>query len=322
MKVNPLYIFFLINALHINANAQALAQASPHREAGKSDLECFRTIFVQSPVSDTYVAKDRDTLCFGDHPTMKLRGLPAKKCMISYLSYEVHDLDAAYMSASYLKIYTVSKKEGHEIELSGVSTQVSEHNTTWQNQPTAHELIDRQSITNLPFVLFDVTQYVRGHLKNGFLDFHLKTNSKKTIDIASRESGLSAELIIEMCTPGQAIGEGDHLVEYNPEGWGIKVLPSDLAGKFTIQLARVPEGGFGDLIVMTERGDIVQQIPIAVQDADITYHTVDIGNLLPGQYWAVFRKGRAMVRDHFRLKPINGSTLLQVSLESNLEPEP
>ena len=312
MKTNPLSILLIINILYINVDAQVMAQAKRKNTTEQIEVDCHRTIFVQSPVSDTYIAKDRDTVNFGSETTMKVRGLPEKKSMVSLLSYEVHNLDAAYLHSCHLKIYTVSKKIGHEIVLSSVSSRIEEEKTIWINQPMTSEVIDRQSITDLPFVLFDVTKFVRGHLKNGNLDFHIQTDSKKVIDIASRESGLSAELIIEMCTPQGPIGMEDPDLDVKKEGWGLRVLPSDLPGKFTIQVVGVPEGGFGDLMLMTDRGDILRQIPIAIQDADICYHTLDIGQLLPGEYWAVLRKGRAMVRDYFRLRPMNGSTLLQV----------
>ena len=92
----------------------------------------------------------------------------------------------------------------------------------------------------------------------------------------------------------------------------LKVLPSTLEGKLTIQLAKVPAGGFGTLMFMTDQGDILFQIPLSIQDAEVSYHTVDFNNLVPGVYWAVLRKGRVMVKDQFRLKPENGSTFLKV----------
>jgi hypothetical protein len=300
-----------------------MAQASVNTEQKSKNQDCYRTIFVQSPVSDTYVTRDRDTFSFGKEPTLRLRGLPEKKSMISLLSYEVHDLDAAYVSASYLKIYTVSKKEGHEIILSSVASKANELTTRWVNQPSAGDFIEKQVMTDAPFVIFNVTEYIKGHLKNGFLDFNLQTNSKKPIDIASRESGLSAELIIEMCTPVASMGLTDPGKEKDRTEWSLKVLPSDLEGKFTIQLVGVPEGGYADLMLMTEQGDIVRQIPIAIQNAPISYHILDLGALLPGIYWAVLRKGRVIIRDQFRLRPAaSGSMSLQVDLEDFPKKEP
>jgi hypothetical protein len=241
--------------------------------------------------------------------------------MVSLISYRVHDLDAAYVKNSYLKVYAVSKKGGHRLTLFSLAGIIDEQATTWRNQPGTHKKIDSKVISEAPFVLFEVTEYVKGHLKDGFLDFHLQTDSKKTIDIASRESGLSAELIIETCTPQQLV-EVREKENGDGEGWGLKVLPCALDGKFTIQLMGVPEGGYGDLMLMTEQGDILRQLPIAIQDADVCYHTLDLGDLLPGTYWAVLRKGRAMVKDHFRLRPKNGTTYLQVVLDESFGDEP
>ncbi|MCB0665367.1 MAG: hypothetical protein KDC80_06065, partial [Saprospiraceae bacterium] len=172
------------------------------------------------------------------------------------------------------------------------------------------QYLDKRSVTEAAFITFEITDFVRGHLKDGFLNFNLVGDGKKTIDIASRESGLSAELIIDMCTANNPVPELSKVEES-----ALKVLPSSLEGKMTIQLFKVPAGGFGELMIMTDQGDILYQIPMSIQDAKVSYHTIDFRNLLPGVYWAVLRKGRVMVKDRFRLKPENGTTFLKVDNE-------
>ena len=71
-------------------------------------------------------------------------------------------------------------------------------------------------------------------------------------------------------------------------------------------------------MLMTEGGEVIRQYPVAIQNAALSYHSLDLGTLIPGIYWAVLRKGRAMVKDQFRLKPLQGSTGTVVHLE---EPE-
>jgi hypothetical protein len=199
---------------------------------------------------------------------------------------------------------------------------IDEIHTSWSNHPAFTDIIDNKPVTEQPYITFDVTDYVISHLKDGFINFNLQSDSKKPIDIASRESGLSTELIIEMCLLPQSLSEADGANNLNADGSGLKVLPSALDGKLTIQLMGVPEGGFGDLMLMTDQGAILQQVPLSIQNADVTYHTIDYGQLSPGIYWAILRKGRVMIKDRFRLKPENGTTFLQVDMETIADDEP
>jgi hypothetical protein len=287
--------------------------AQDHSQTSKiaTDRGCNRSIFVESPVADSYISTEDDTISFGSEPTLKVRGLPERKRMHAMLSYEVHHLDPNYLQKAYLRIFTASKNRGYQLELTGMDDQVSESHSHWNNKPVSGGIIDHKPVTEAPFVQFDITEYVRGHLKTGFINFNLQSDGKKTIEIASRESGLSPELILEMCTSYDPLTEK---VEETKECF-LKVLPSALDGKFTIQLVGMPEGGFGDLMLMTEQGNILFQVPFSIQDADVSYHTLDFKNLFPGTYWAVLRKGRIMVKDRFQLRPESGTTHLRVSTE-------
>ncbi|MCB0689012.1 MAG: DNRLRE domain-containing protein [Saprospiraceae bacterium] len=304
MKWNPSSIL-LICLVTTNGNTQALGQV-PHDQAPHRN-DCIKSVFVESPIADTYITSAEDTVSYGNETILKVKGLPAHKQMSALLSYEVHHLDANYLQKAYLKVYTASKDRGNHLELFSVGEQISEVKTNWKNQPAPQQLLDRKPITDASFITFEITDFVQRHLQDGYLNFNLISDSKKVIDIASRESGLSAELVMEMCTSTDPA-----LVELTKQESRLRVLPSTLNGKMTIQLFKVPAGGFGELMIMTEQGDIFYQIPLSIQDAEISYHTVDFRGLIPGVYWAVLRKGRVMIKDQFRLKPENGSTLLKI----------
>ena len=90
-----------------------------------------------------------------------------------------------------------------------------------------------------------------------------------------------------------------------------------IPGKFTIQMVGVPAGGFGDLLIMNEGGDVLRQFPIAVRKGDVLYYTLDFGDLMPGDYWAMFRKGRILIKDEFRMRPSKSvDRMIEVEFES------
>ncbi|MBK8500975.1 MAG: DNRLRE domain-containing protein [Saprospiraceae bacterium] len=317
MKCNPWLLSLLVfKGLHLVA--QDLPQPIEFAAASTTEGGCFRSIFVESPVADTYIASEYDTSSFGAEKTVKVRGLPDRKRMHAMLSYEIHHLDPNYLKKAFLKVFTATKNRGYRLELSGMNDRVNESHSNWKNKPVDGNILDQQSVTDAPFIQFDVTDYVRGHLKDGFINFNLQSDGKKAIEIASRESGLSPELILEMCTYSDILS----MKEEKMKECFLKVLPSVLDGKFTIQLVGMPEGGFGDLMLMTEQGNILFQVPFSIQDADVSYHTLDFNNLLPGTYWAVLRKGRIMVKDRFQLRPESGTTHLRVATEILAEHEP
>lgn len=303
--------------LCFSSTSQELAQVPQSKETINRDNGCSRSIFVETPIADTYVANEDDTVSFGYEPILKVRGVPERKSMSALLSYEVHHLDPNYLDEAYLKIYTASKDRGDHLSLFSVQQAVNEDGTNWKNQPKDALKLGDQPITDAPFITFEITDYVKGHLKDGYLNFNLQSDSKKVIDIASRESGLSAELIMNMCTSSDQVF--NHLKKQESF---LKVLPGTLDGKLTIQLVKVPAGGFGELMIMTDQGDILFQIPLSIQDAELTYHSIDFKNLIPGVYWAVLRKGRALIKDQFRLKPVSGSTFLTVDAEFTPENRP
>ena len=321
MKWKPLLSSLLIGCA-LQLSAQEITQLTELLPKGTTSKECFKSVFVESPIADTYIAYQQDSTNFGKETVMKVRGLPEKKIMMAMVSYEISHLDPNYMQTASLKIYTASKNRGNKIALSGLPRRIDEIHTSWSNHPACTDLIANQPVTERPYITFDVTNYVRSHLKDGFINFNLQSDSKKPIDIASRESGLSTELIIEMCLLPQSISEEARSNSLNADGSGLKVLPSALEGKLTIQLMGLPDGGFGDLMLMTDQGSILQQVPLAIQNADVTYHTIDYGPLSPGIYWAILRMGRVMVKDRFRLRPENGTTFLQVDTGIIAENDP
>jgi hypothetical protein len=310
MKWNPLLLTILVlKGLYLGA--QDLSRSTLVSNGPTTDHGCIRSVFVESPVADTYISSEDDTSSFGTEKTLKVRGLPDRKSMSALLSYEVHHLDPNYLKKAFLRVYTASKNQGYKMELLGINYQVNELHSNWKNKPLDGEILDQQPVTEGPYIQFEVTDYLRGHLKDGFINFNLQSDGKKAIEIASRESGLCPELILEMCTYAEILPEK----EEKTKKCFLKVLPSVLDGKFTIQLVGVPEGGFGDLMLMTEHGGILFQVPFSIQDADVSYHTLDFNNLLPGTYWAVLRKGRIIVKDRFQLRPESGTTHLRVASE-------
>ena len=317
MKWNPLLLTLLVFKGSCLI-AQDLHQATELTTMPTTDRGCMRSVFVESPVADTYVSIENDTSIFGTEKTLKVRGLPERKRMKALLSYEIHHLDPNYLKKAFLKVFTASKNRGYRLELSGMDDRVDELHYNWKNKPLNEARLDQQPVTEAPYIQFNVTDYVRDHLKDGFINFSLQSDGKKPIDIASRESGLSAELILEMCTSSDILPANE---EKTKECY-LKVLPSVLDGKFTIQLVGMPESGFGDLMLMTEQGDILFQVPFSIQDADVSYHTLDFKNLLPGTYWAVLRKGRILIKDRFQLRPESGTTHLRVATETLADRQP
>ncbi len=311
MKWKPLLLTLFIGYT-TNLAAQEVSLAEVPTSSIKGKTECFRSIFVESPVADTYVACEYDSLSFGKEPVMKVRGTPDRKSMVALLSFDINHLDPNYLQQASLKIYTASKNRGNSITLSALPLRVDENGASWSSHPSANEMLGNQPVTDAPYITFDVTSYLREHLKSGSINFSLHTDSKKPIDISSRESGLSSELIIEMCLSPQSVTKTGKEDLYKTNESRLKVLPCSLEGKFTLQVVGVPESGFGDLMLMTDQGDILQQIPMAMQNADVVYYTIDYGALTPGIYWAILRKGRVLIKDRFRLKPENGTTFLQV----------
>ena len=299
MKWNLLVVCLLLLGM---APEFCISQQMPAKQVSLDESDCFKSIFVESPVQDTYVAKDKDTSMFGLQPVMRLRAFPERKRMVAMLAYQIEHLDAQYVTSAYLKLYTATKHVGSRIVVSRLDSNIDENRTNWNNRPSAGKVIQSTSVTDAPFTLFEVTSYVKEHLASGTINFQLETDGKKVIDIASRESRLSSELIIETCTSPKFIvkSASKNTGEFE---YSLEVLPSPLTGKFTIQLVGMPDDGFGDLLLMTDQGEIVQQRPIAVHESKISYHTLDIGDMLPGLYWAVLRKGRILIKDQFILRP-------------------
>ncbi len=265
------------------------------------DDACTKIVFVESPVADTYVAVE-DSTTHGLERHMRLRGQPAKKARQALLRYKIHHIDPNYVRSCTLKLYTVSRRTDCRLMLFQGTEDFDEHGLHWFDRPATGREIASQRLSDRPFTEFDVTDYVRGRLSQGDIRFSVQTDSRKPIDISSRESGLGSELIISVCTPvDQDLLAGKHTSPDQP--CGVRVLPSRIPGKFTVELMGVPAGGFGDLMLMDEVGNIIRQVPLAIQEGDLLYHTLDFGDLPPGPYHALFRKGRVMIRDQFRLKP-------------------
>ena len=51
--------------------------------------DCMHVVRVESPYADTYTSMRADTVNFGHEISMKLRGVPEKKAMLSHLNFVV-----------------------------------------------------------------------------------------------------------------------------------------------------------------------------------------------------------------------------------------
>ncbi len=286
-----------------------IAQEEQHSQKS----ECDKLVFVESPYSDVTVSRENDTLSLGHANSLELRGQPDRKCMIPVLGYEVHHIDAEYVNQCFLKVYTVSKKKSCRVTLLGTSLRISEDELTWRNFAQNGEVLAAEVLENQDYLIFDITDFARRNLKEGMLTFFLQSDGKKTVDIASRESGLSAELIFEMCSKSRQAETVQKL--HRQEKATMQILPNALEGKLTVQLSGVPAGGFADLMIMDDAGNILQHVPLAIRDGIVLTHSIDFGELLPGHYWALFRKGRVMIRNEFMIAPSREQDrLLEVQL--------
>ena len=273
----------------------------------------MRVVHVQSPSADTYTSSRLDTSTFGTAISMRLRGLPEKKAMISHLNFKLEYLDASQISACVLKVYIVSKEPDIHLTVYGMGETINESLTSWSNQPIDKQMITSKRVGDNPYVEFDVTVFVKKYLDQGQINFCIQSDSKKAIEISSRESGLGSELILTYCGQRDVVKEKLKNRD-KASGYGMKVVPDPVDGKFGIELIGVPAGGFGQLMIMDEAGNIIRTLPMSIRDGELLHHSIDYGDLLPGIYWAVFRKGRVMVRDRFRLQPSsNPHQLLEIT---------
>ncbi len=281
-----------------------------------SDRECMQMLLVESPVGDTYTSLQADSISFGREISMRLRGTPEKKAMISLLTFDLEHLETSAIERCLLKVYTVSRqKQPSSLQVYGLTGTIDEDSTFWFNQPNPGDLLGSKNLDDQPFIEYDVTKYVNENLPSGHISFCLQSDCKRPVEISTRESGLGSELILQICSPEDYLARSDR---GEAGGYGLEILPSDLAGKFTVELIGVPAGGFGDLMILNEHGDIIRQIPLAIRKGEILHHTIDYGRLIPGNYWAVFRKGRIMIKDEFRIKPSQKEgLLLEVAYEDS-----
>jgi len=325
MKCKPFSLFLLILFASSAVSAQeaaaiqaSLPSTSDIQLKNSLDEDCQRIIRVASPSADTYTSRRADSINFGSEISMRLRGVPEKKSMISHLNFEIGKINRDEVLRCILKVYTVSKQNETKLSVFGIDQPIDENLTSWENQPTAEHLIATKNLGDHPYVEFDVTEFASQRLDVGNINFCLRTDSKKAVEISSRESGLGSELIIDQCNL-EMVTYASAKSAKKGEKYGMNVLPCNQDGKFTIELLGVPSGGFGDLMIMNERGSVLRQLPLAIREGAILMHTIDYGELLPGQYWAVFRKGRVMVRDQFRLQPsLNPNKMLEIASEDKI----
>ena len=286
----------------LSTSSSMSSEKTEQEESDQHAQHCPNIVFVESPWRDTYTSVMKDSVVFGEEVMMKVRGEPTKKSMHALVSFYTPKVDLAHIKKCYLKIYTISRRNEGALMLYNLSEAIDEENTNWHNQPEADQFITKQSIVDDFAMEFEITEFVRRNLSKGILRFRIQSDGKKPVEIASRESGLGAELILDLCPPV----EQDHLMrakERTAEEYSFRVFPCPTSGKFTLELIGVPVGGFGECMLMNEAGAIVRKYPLAIRQGEILYHSLDLGDLIPGSYWAVFRKGRIVLRDQFRLIP-------------------
>ncbi len=276
-----------------------------------AQADCDKMVFVESPLHDAYISVQSDSATYGELPNLQLRGTPEKKSLVPILGYEVQHVDPSYVTHCYLKVYTVSKKKECEISVFGTTNTFDEVTVSSKSYQLSGTKLVSKKLQDQPYIEFDVTDYVKEYLKTGHINFYLKTDSKKTIEIASRESGLSPELIIEICSlAAERIQVSQHK---GVEKASMEILPNLQPGKMTVQLTGVPPGGFADLMIMNAHGQIIRKVPLAIREGKVLYHAIEYGDLIPGEYVALFRKGRVMIKRQFTMRPSReASRMLEV----------
>ena len=258
---------------------------------------CPKIIFSESPLKDTHASFETPDMNFGQDRYLRVRGLPEKKACKTIIQFQTDHLYANDIQRCLLRLYTVSKNHQQTLSLYAISDfTFLEDSLNWNHLPAAYMYVGSSKFINEQFIEFDITQYIKNHLRDTAMAFVVESDGKKPIDIASKESGLTPELVFDICLydeiPMDQVAKGNYR---------LSVLPNQLAGKFTTELIGLPAGGFGNLMIMDDQGTIVKNYPLAIREGNILYHTLDLGDLIPGLYWAVFRKGRIMLRDQFIL---------------------
>lgn len=283
----------------------------------QSQSDCNKLVFVESPLHDAFLSFQHDSLNYGHLPYLQLRGVPEKRSLVPVISYQVEHIDPAYVKACYLKIYTVSKKKECNILVFGTHTSFDESTATAKATPLEGKQIGSRKLDDQPFLEFDVTNFVKDNLQSGGIHFYLQTDSKKTVEIASSESGLSPELIIEICAaPAESLEVSDR--SGGSKEANMAILPNTQPGKLTVQLVGVPPGGFADIMIINEHGQVIRKTPLAIRDGKILHHSIEYGELIPGHYVALFRKGRVMIKTQFTLRPSkDADKLLEVEWLAN-----
>ncbi|MDH3243182.1 MAG: DNRLRE domain-containing protein [Saprospiraceae bacterium] len=307
--------FCLIFSATVHSQTASLTTGSVEQVNDSAvEKQCPNIVFVESPWRDTYTSIVKDSSTFGGETTLKVRGTPAKKSMQALVSFYLPKVDANHIEKSYLNVYTVSKRNEGSLLLYAISGRIDEDTTNWHNQPQSEHLIASRQVNEGGSVQFEITEYLTKSLHAEVLRFCIKSDGKKPVEIASRESGFGAELILDLCPPVDHERLDQSQIKSKDE-YSFKVFPCPTSGKFTIELIGLPEGGFGECMLMNEAGAIVGKYPVAIRDGDILYHSLDLGVLIPGNYFAVFRKGRIVLRDQFRLVPSKtNAQVLEVAL--------
>ncbi len=263
--------------------------------------DCYQTIFIERPTCDTQWPAAKGSTIMGHNKILKIKGLPQKKASTALLRFENDQLDAAFLKSASLRIYVASKDEQCKLSLSAYEGSISEDTLT-EVDTDLMKYLGEQLLSGRPQIDYDVTEYVRKQMQRGEYLFAINSSSKKVVDLASRESGLGAELVFELCT-AEPYGFALEEALLSSEGYGIKVLPAKDPRRICIHLAGVPGDGLGTLMLMNHAGQVMGQLPLSVRPADSFYHTVALSDHIPpGEYWAVFRKGRVLIKDKFELK--------------------
>jgi hypothetical protein len=263
----------------------------------QSVRECPKIIFSESPAQDTHTSLEEPSMNFGNDRYLRVRGLPKKKECKTIIQFRTDHLYANDIQRCLLKLYTVTKNEDLMLSLYGISDfSFMEDSLDWNRMPSSDMFIGSSKIIDNQFIEFDITAYIKNHIHDTTIAFVLESDGKKAVDIASKESGLTPELVLDVC-----LHDGVPIDQTSEGKYRLKVLPNEQNGKFTTELTGLPAGGFGNLMLMDARGVIVKNYPLAIREGNILYHALDLGDLRPGPYWAVFRKGRIMLRDEFLL---------------------
>lgn len=155
------------------------------------------TSYTFTPVADAFVMSNRAANNYGQYLYLATDVSPE---MVSYLRFEVQNLDGAVASATLRLYASVSSSVGTDVK-EVADTSWGETTITYNNAPTVGDLINSSgSLTAGTWIEVDVSSYVT---QEGLVSFALTTiDSVNRLEFDSRETTNQPELVINTGSGG------------------------------------------------------------------------------------------------------------------------